>query len=194
MPQISQLFLIAGKRGYGIESAALGTAGAEAEFEDAIRQLSAAVKETYLRVQVIQEHLVVDRKIKNRLENLIHETSMDPQMKIVERKRIRLELLAVKAEREVMKDLRDLGEASLDLRILLGLGPEVKLELLTPLVYTQFDLVPIKNRQRHAKADIILLLIVRPLRSLKHDPRSDRHIRILESFGQFEFRFPPIRQ
>ena len=139
MPQISQLFLIAGKRGYGIESAALGTAGAEAEFEDAIRQLSAAVKETYLRVQVIQEHLVVDRKIKNRLENLIHETSMDPQMKIVERKRIRLELLAVKAEREVMKDLRDLGEASLDLRILLGLGPEVKLELLTPLVYTQFE-------------------------------------------------------
>lgn len=139
MPQISQLFLIAGKRGYGIESAALGTAGAEAEFEDAIRQLSATVKETYLRVQVTQEHLEVDRKIKNRLENLIHETSSDPQMKIVERKRIRLELLAVKAEREVMKDLRDLGEGTLDLRVLLGLGPEVNLMLLTPLVYKPIE-------------------------------------------------------
>lgn len=139
MPQVSQLFLIAGKRGYAIESAALGTAGAGAEFEDAIRQLSATVKETYFRVQVIQEHLEVDRKIKNRLDNLIYETSIDPQIKIAERKRIRLELLAVKAEREVIKDLRDLGEASLDLRILLGLSPEIKLVLVSPLVYTEIE-------------------------------------------------------
>ncbi|MGD9849729.1 MAG: TolC family protein [Nitrospirales bacterium] len=139
MPQISQLFLIAGKRGYAIESAALGTAGAGAEFEDAVRQLSATVKETYFRVQVIQEHLDVDRKIKDRLDNLIYETSIDPQLKIAERKQIRLELLAVKAEREVIKDLRDLGEAGLDLRILLGLNPEVHLVLVSPLVYKQIE-------------------------------------------------------
>ena len=139
MPQISQLFLIAGKRGYGMESAALGTAGAEAEFEDSIRQLSATVKETYFRVQVIQEHLEVDRKIKKRLDNLIQETATDPEVKVGERKRIRLELLDVKAEHEVMKDLRDLGEASLDLRILLGLRPEVRLVLLSPLAYTRIE-------------------------------------------------------
>ena len=139
LPQVSQLFLIAGKRGYAIEHAALGTAGAEAEFEDAIRQLSATVKETYFRVQVIREHLDVDRKIKVRLDNLIQETAADSAINVGERKRIRLELLAVKAEHEVIKDLRALGEASLDLRMLLGLRPEVTLVLLSPLAYTRIE-------------------------------------------------------
>ena len=139
LPQVSQLFLIAGKRGYAIERAALGTAGAEAEFEDAIRQLSATVKETYFRVQVIREHLDVDRKIKVRLDNLIQETAADSAINVGERKRIRLELLAVKAEHEVIKDLRALGEASLDLRMLLGLRPEVTLVLLSPLAYTRIE-------------------------------------------------------
>lgn len=156
MPQISQLFLIAGKRGYGIERAVLGTASAEAEFEDAIRQLSATVKETYFRVQVIQEHLDVDRKIKKRLDTLIQETSTDPQRTVEARKRIRLELLAVKAEREVIKDLRDLGEASLDLRILLGVKPDLKLVLLSPLVYTPIepDMQTLRNGITTARPDV----------------------------------------
>ena len=124
MPQVSQLLLIAGKRGYRIEGASLGTAGAEAEFEDAVRQLSFAVKDTYFRVKVIREHLEVDQRIKTRILNLIQETSSDHTAPISERKRIRLELLGVKAEREVIKDIRELGEVSLDLRILLGLPPE----------------------------------------------------------------------
>ncbi len=142
MPQLSQLFLIAGKRGYRIESASFGAAGAEAEFEDAVRQLGFTVKETYYRVRVIRDHLEVDRKIKTRIDNLIQETALEQSSampSISERKRIRLELLSVKMEREVIKDLRELGEAMLELRILLGLPAETTPELTTPLVYREFE-------------------------------------------------------
>lgn len=50
--QIQQLFEMAGKRGYRIESAAFGTQSAEANFEDAIRQLGFTVKDAYYRVQL----------------------------------------------------------------------------------------------------------------------------------------------
>jgi len=139
MPQVSQLFLIAGKRGYRIESASLGTAGAEAEFEDAVRQLSFAVKDAYFRAKVIRDHLEVDQRIKARILNLIQETSADHSSAISARKRIRLELLGVQTEREVIKDIRELGEATLDLRILLGLPPETILDLTTPLVYRRVE-------------------------------------------------------
>ena len=42
-------FLSPGKRGYRIESAALGTAGAEAAFEDPVHQLSFALKDPIFR-------------------------------------------------------------------------------------------------------------------------------------------------
>src|SRR3990167_8397829 len=43
-PQIQQLFEMAGKRGYRMESAGFGARSAEASFEDAIRQLTFTVK------------------------------------------------------------------------------------------------------------------------------------------------------
>lgn len=138
-PQVRQLLLIGGKRGYRIERASLGRAGAEAEFENAVRQLSFALKDTYFRVKVIQEHLEVDQRIKTRILNLIRETSSDHSAPISERKRIRLELLGVKAEREVIKDIREFGEVTLELRILLGLPPETTLELITPLAYRRIE-------------------------------------------------------
>ena len=45
--QASQLFELAGKRGYRIESAEFGTQSAEAAFEDAVRQLGFTVKDTF---------------------------------------------------------------------------------------------------------------------------------------------------
>ena len=57
--QIQQLFEMAGKRGYRIESASFGTQSAEANFEDAIRQLSFTVKDSYYRVQLAQRRLAL---------------------------------------------------------------------------------------------------------------------------------------
>src|SRR5690606_2557230 len=45
--QVQQLFELAGKRGYRIESAGFGTRSAEADFEDAVRQLGFTTKDAY---------------------------------------------------------------------------------------------------------------------------------------------------
>ncbi|HBP86555.1 MAG TPA: TolC family protein [Nitrospirales bacterium] len=156
MPQVSQLFLIAGKRGYRMESASLGKAGAEAEFEDAVRQVSFALKDTYFRIRVIRDHLEVDQKIKDRIYTLIKEVASDRSEAISERKRIRLELLGVRTEREVIRDLRELGEATLDLRILLGVPPETTLELTTPLAYRRVepDIRALRNSVIQSRPDL----------------------------------------
>ena len=49
--QAQQLFELAGKRGYRIESAGFGTQSAEAAFEYAVRQLGFTVKDSYYRLQ-----------------------------------------------------------------------------------------------------------------------------------------------
>ncbi len=134
-PQVSQLFLIAGKRGFRIESAALETAVVEAVFEDTIRQLSFTVKDVYFRVQTAQEHLAVDQRIRDRLRKIVAGTSPDIRPVVSERKRTRLALLGFKAEKEVIKDQREIEGASFDLRVLLGVRPETTLELTTQLTY-----------------------------------------------------------
>ena len=50
-PSLTQLFEVAGRRGYRMEAAALDTMSIEAKFEDAVRQLGFTLKETYFRVQ-----------------------------------------------------------------------------------------------------------------------------------------------
>jgi len=50
---------LAGKRGYRIESAGYGTQSVEAAFEDAVRQLTFAVKDSYNRVQLAQRRLAL---------------------------------------------------------------------------------------------------------------------------------------
>ena len=55
--QIQQLFELAGKRGYRIESAGYGIQSTEASFGDAVRQLGLTVKDTYYRIQLAQRRL-----------------------------------------------------------------------------------------------------------------------------------------
>ena len=69
-PEISQLFEVAGKRGFRVESAEFGTRSAEASFEDTLRQLSFAVKDTYYQIQVGRQHLKVDEKTRDRLKRV----------------------------------------------------------------------------------------------------------------------------
>src|ERR1043166_7858900 len=69
--QASQLFELAGKRGYRIESAGFGTQSAEAAFEDAVRQLGFTVKDTYYRVQLAQKRLVLAEENRERFSRIL---------------------------------------------------------------------------------------------------------------------------
>ncbi|TLY17650.1 MAG: TolC family protein, partial [Nitrospirae bacterium] len=69
--QVQQLFEMAGKRGYRIESASFGTQSAEANFEDAIRQLSFTVKDSYYRVQLAQRRLALAEENRDRFARIL---------------------------------------------------------------------------------------------------------------------------
>ncbi|MCC2641942.1 MAG: putative outer membrane protein TolC, partial [Nitrospira sp.] len=56
---VQQLFELAGKRGYRIESAGFGVQSAEAGFEDAVRLLGFTIKDAYYRVLVAQRRLAL---------------------------------------------------------------------------------------------------------------------------------------
>lgn len=155
-PQLSQLFLVAGKRGFRIESAVLGTAAAEAVFEDTIRQLRFTVKDAYYRAQAGREHLAVDEYIRSRLQGILTGTVQGIKPMVSERKRIRLELMEIKAEREVIQDQRTIEGANSDLRILLGVTPETILDLATPLQYVPvaFDIEKLRREISQKRPDL----------------------------------------
>ncbi len=139
MPEISQLFEVAGKRGFRVESAEFGTQSAEASFEDTLRQLSFAVKDTYYRVQVGRRHLEFDEKTRDRLKRISKKMAGQSNGMKNQEDIIRIQIQAVKAETWVIQDIRDIGAASAQLRILLRFPPETKLELTTDLHYHRVE-------------------------------------------------------
>jgi cobalt-zinc-cadmium efflux system outer membrane protein len=132
MPTVSQLFEVAGRRGFRIEAAGFGTLSVEAKFEDAVRQLSFALKDTYFRVQRQRGHLRVDREIRDLLVQLLRDRPTDPN-KTARGDAIRLGLMTVNAEAEVIMDRQIIEERSGELRVLLGIAADVELELTTEL-------------------------------------------------------------
>lgn len=138
-PVVSQLFEVAGKRGFRIESARLGTQSAEASFEDTIRQLGYAVKDAYYRVQNAQEHLEVDEGIRGGLTNLLQTLPDELTREITQQERVRLTLLAMGAESQLIRDIQELDGAKGDLRVLLAIAPDTELELTTELDYQRVD-------------------------------------------------------
>jgi cobalt-zinc-cadmium efflux system outer membrane protein len=139
MGVLSQLFEVAGKRGFRIESARYGTQSSEAIFEDTIRQLRFAVKDAYFRVQVGRQHLIVDKKTFDRIEGIIGGKTARPMQGIDERDKIWFRIQFVEAQAQVIHDVQDIAAATADLQVLLGLNPEVELELTTPLEYRRVD-------------------------------------------------------
>jgi outer membrane protein, heavy metal efflux system len=134
-PTLSQLFEVAGRRGYRTEAAALDTMSVEARFEDTVRQLGFTLKETYFRVQRQRGHLAVDQEIQGVLVKLLQGYSGEGKMGVSELDRVRLGLLAVNADSEVLRDLQQVEERSGDLRMMLRIPPDVELELSTVLTY-----------------------------------------------------------
>ena len=137
-PNISQLFEVAGKRGYRIRAAELEALSVEARFEDAVRQLGFTLKDNYFRVQRQRGHLSIDQRAVNILVKLLQPDKRRQFSSDLER--VRLGLLTVNTEAEVLRDLQNVEDASGDLRIMLGLLPDVELDLETPLIYRSLDL------------------------------------------------------
>lgn len=139
MPVLTQLFEVAGKRGFRVESAGYGTKSSEAMFEDTVRKLRFAVKDAYYRIQVGREHLKVDKETYERV-SLVLKGEFSPKMhELDQRERIRFRIESVQAQAQVIHDIQDIDAATADLRVLLGLSPLTEMELTTPLEYHRVD-------------------------------------------------------
>ena len=138
--QISQLFELAGKRGYRIESAGFGTQSAEAAFEDAVRQLGFTVKDTYYRIQLAQRRLVLAEENRERFSRILAiNTIRFNKGYIAEVDLLRIRLQMVDFHSQVIRSLQEAESARGDLRQLLRLSPKTVLELTTELSFRWID-------------------------------------------------------
>lgn len=134
-PTLSQLFEVAGKRGYRIRAAELDTLSIEARFEDAVRQLGFTLKETYFRVQQRRGHLAINQEVLDSLVKLLPGTLDKTKRAGSELERVRVGLLTVNSEAQVLRDVQQVEEVSGDLRMMLRLSPDIELDLQTDLTY-----------------------------------------------------------
>jgi cobalt-zinc-cadmium efflux system outer membrane protein len=139
-PQIQQLFEIAGKRGYRIESAAYGAQSAEAAFADAVRELGLTVKDTYYRVQVAHRRLALAEENRDRFSRILEvNTIRFKKGYIAEVDLIRIRLQFIDFQSQVIQALQETESSRADLRVLLFLSPATQLELTTELDFHRID-------------------------------------------------------
>ena len=138
--QVAQLFELAGKRGYRIESAGFGTQSAEAAFEDAVRQLGFTVKDTYYRIQLAQRRLVLAEENRERFSRILAiNTIRFNKGYIAEIDLIRIRLQMVDFHSQVIQSLQTAESMKGELRQLLRLSPKAVLELPTELGFRRID-------------------------------------------------------
>jgi cobalt-zinc-cadmium efflux system outer membrane protein len=138
--QVAQLFELAGKRGYRIESAGFGTQSAEAAFEDAVRLLGLTVKDSYYRVQLAQRRLVLAEENRERFSRILDiNTIRFKKGYIAEVDLIRIRLQMVDFQSQVIQSLQEAESAKGELRQLLRLSPNTVLELTTELGFRRID-------------------------------------------------------
>lgn len=138
--QIQQLFELAGKRGYRIESAAFGTQSSEAAFEDAVRQLGFSVKDGYYRIQLARRRLALAEENRDRFSRILEvNTIRFKKGYIAEVDLIRIRLQFIDFQSQVIQAIQEAESARSDLRQLLRLSPVTQLELTTELDYKRSD-------------------------------------------------------
>ena len=155
--QVQQLFEIAGKRGYRIESAGYGVQSSEAEFEDAVRQLSFAVKDAYFRVQLAQRRLALAEENRDRFARILDvNTIRFKKGYIAEIDLIRIRLQMVDFQSQVIAAIQEAESARADLRQLLRISAGTKLELTTELDYRRVDpdIAKLRSTAVQARPDI----------------------------------------
>jgi cobalt-zinc-cadmium efflux system outer membrane protein len=139
-PNVQQLFEMAGKRGYRIESAAFGAQSAEANFEDAIRQLGFTLKDAYYRVQLAQRRLAIAEENRDRFARILEiNTIRFKKGYIAEVDLIRIRLQVVDFQAQIIQGIQEGDTARNDLRVLLGLLPSTDLVLTTELDYHRIE-------------------------------------------------------
>ena len=108
--QVQQLFELAGKRGYRIESAGFGAQSSEAGFEDVIRQLSFTIKDAYYRVQLAQRRLALAEENRDRFARIMEvNTIRFKKGYIAEVDLIRIRLQVVDFQAQVIESLQEGG-------------------------------------------------------------------------------------
>ncbi len=156
-PQIQQLFELAGKRGYRIESAEFGLQSAEAGFEDAVRQLRFAVKDAYYRTQLARRRLVLAEENRDRFSRILEvNTIRFKKGYIAEVDLIRIRLQLIDFQTQVIQAIQESESARSDLRQLLRLSPVVPVELTTELEYQRVDpdIVKLRVLASDARPDV----------------------------------------
>ena len=138
--QVQQLFELAGKRGYRIESARFGVQSTEADFEDAVRQLGFTIKDAYYRVLMAQRRLALAEENRDRFARILDvNTIRFKKGYIAEVDLIRIRLQVVDFHAQVIEAIQEGESARADLRQLLRLSPASKLELTTEMDYRRVD-------------------------------------------------------
>lgn len=138
--QVQQLFEVAGKRAYRMESADFGTQSAEAGFEDVVRQLSFSLKDTYYRVQLAQRRLALAEENRDRFARILEvNTIRFKKGYIAEIELIRIRLQVVDFQSQVIESLQEAESARSDLRQLLRLSAGTRLDLTTELDFRRVD-------------------------------------------------------
>ncbi|CAE6726848.1 conserved hypothetical protein [Nitrospira defluvii] len=138
--QVQQLFELAGKRGYRIESAGFGVQSVEADFEDAVRQLGFTIKDAYYRVLVAQRRLALAEENRDRFARILDvNTIRFKKGYIAEVDLIRIRLQVVDFQSQVIESIQEGETARAELRQLLRLSPASKLELTTEMDYRRVD-------------------------------------------------------
>ncbi|WHZ22001.1 MAG: CzcABC family efflux RND transporter, outer membrane protein [Nitrospira sp.] len=151
--QVQQLFELAGKRGYRIESAGFGVQTAEADFEDAVRQLGFTIKDSYYRVLVAQRRLALAEENRDRFARILDvNTIRFKKGYIAEVDLIRIRLQVVDFQSQVIESIQEGESARAELRQLLRLSPATKLELTTEMDYRRVD--PDMGKLRSVALDI----------------------------------------
>jgi len=168
-PQIQQLFEMAGKRGYRMESASFGARSAEANFEDAIRQLTFTVKDAYYRVQLAQRRLALAEENRDRFSRILDvNTIRFKKGYIAEVDLIRIRLQVVDFQSQIIQAIQDGNAARADLRVLLGISPSVELLLTTELDYhpIQPDIVALRQVALDTRPDIRMKRLLQSQRTV----------------------------
>jgi cobalt-zinc-cadmium efflux system outer membrane protein len=151
--QVQQLFELAGKRGYRIESAGFGVQSAEADFENAVRQLGFTIKDAYYRVLVAQRRLALAEENRDRFARILDvNTIRFKKGYIAEVDLIRIRLQVVDFQSQVIEAIQEGESARADLRQLLRLSPASKLELTTEMDYRRVD--PDMGKLRSVALDV----------------------------------------
>ncbi|HNP61002.1 MAG TPA: TolC family protein [Nitrospirales bacterium] len=153
---LSQLFVVAGKRGFRIESAEFGMQSAEAGFEDSLRQLSFALKDAYYRVQVARRHLAFDQETRDLLSRVVEKMTDELQGMGNYKDLTRLKLQMVDAQYELIRDVQRIDSGTADLLLLLSLSPETKLDLTTDLTFQSIapDMNALKTLVEETRPDV----------------------------------------